>query len=212
MKPNRTQVIVGVVVVIILAIVGYYAFAHQTEPSVPSVATSTAPSATSTVAASSSATVTPAPATGSAPTVSDIQSSALVQSPDFTVAMNTANARVGSTFPQIVVSLPKGSNGKILVMTLRPTNANAGATGGVLLATTVNTTAQKYAVSGLSLTQETDPTDGKRFNVTRGQYVIQSVLWDTSPFTPVGTYLAPELRANDHAVIYISPAFTVAAQ
>ncbi|MFZ1988101.1 MAG: hypothetical protein WAV21_03675 [Minisyncoccia bacterium] len=213
MKPSRNFVLpIALSGVLVVLIGAYFMFQGTGTPSIPNeVATTTQTGATTTDQTPATTTPKPvapaAPSTGGAakPVVSPIK---VTQSDSFKVSVDTKNLSVGSTFPKISMELPPGSNEKVLVMSLKPSPSSPTSRTGILLTTTINTSDTAYSVVGLKLKTATDPATGEKFSITAGTYVLETDLWDKTPFLMGGVY---GNFAGNNGTGVVSVPFTISA-
>ncbi len=186
----------AIAAVVVLLIGGYVVFQGKSGSTLPVAEVPFAPSATTTPVVKAAP---PAQTTRPAASIT------VTQGGDVEIAFDATNLRVGSTISTITMTLPKGSNGKVLVLSLKPIGTST-TKEGILLATEVHPTSSTYSISGLKLSKMSDPSTGTKMSVVAGTYVIQAVLWDKSPFGPTGTYT--NLAGNNGNGTQ-SPAFTI---
>lgn len=133
------------------------------------------------------ATTTTATATTSVPAAEKPKGTAVISQSGLKVNFVGDTFVIGEGIPTITFTVPKDSDGKVLVLTLVPSGTTVGRSG-VLLATEINPTDTTYAISGLHFSTLTDTSKGTTFAVTPGTYVIEAVLWDWSPLGLNNTY------------------------
>jgi len=210
---NEKALLTLIAVVVVLG-GGYVLFQGNWGSNLPINTATTTPAATTTAAAPvktgyavpATPAVPPATAGTGAGTASVAPSASDVA--HFNVKIDTKNAVVGGAIPQILISLPANSGGKIIVITLEPDPASKTVSNGILLAAPANTNNNTYSISGLRYTDATDPATGKKFEITPGTYRIETTLWDHTPFTALGTY---GNFAGNNAISIRSAKFTITA-
>jgi hypothetical protein len=174
MSRNIAYALSGLAFVILIG--AYFLFQHtSTNDFAGSAATTTLPSLPTST--------TTFPAAG---TPAGKGSIVVGQAADIKVAFDATNLSVGGYISPITLTLPKGSDGKVLVLLLK--DASGKLHDGILLATVVHPTANTYTISGLKLSHVTDAVTGTKTNITAGTYSILAALWDRNPISTAGTY------------------------
>jgi hypothetical protein len=108
--------------------------------------------------------------------------------------------------PQIIITLPKNSTGKLIIITLEPTSSTSKTPPGILLMTPANSTNGSYSITGLRFTDLTNETTGEKFKVTPGTYRISTTLWDKNPYPALGGSIA-----GNNGISVRSAPFTISA-
>lgn len=180
MKLSRTSIFALIALAVLILVGAYFLFQNKQSAALPETVPFV-PSATTSVAV-------PAASAGKTGTI------VVSQGGDVKATFDMQNLKVGGSISPITITLPAGSDGKVLVLILHPMGPTS-ARDGILLATQVHPTAPTYQISGLKLTKMTDPSTGSTVNIIPGTYAIQTVLWDRSPFGPAGTYA--NLKGNN---------------
>ncbi len=172
---NNYVLYLAIGAVIILGGAYYLFFGTVTPTPVSEVATTTSTGS----GQATGATTTPvsvAPTSG----VQGTGTAVVTQGGNLKVQLPGTSFKVGASLSPITMTLPEGSEGKYLVLTLKPTATNT-AKGGFLLGTPINSDGTNYPIQGLHLSTVTDVATNSEIAIVPGTYVIEAVLWDRNP-------------------------------
>jgi hypothetical protein len=208
MENTQNRILVPLVIVLAVIIVGGAIFLFQSKPAVPTPSeTASTTEATTTAETSPAMPAKPNPQVSMAPASAGSGTPVVTPaSSDFYLSADVSNMKVGGSVPTITVHLAPNSDGKVVMLGLKPTDSQNAVPQQILLVVPVNTEGTTYPISGLRLSTYIDAKSGNKVEITPGSYQLEAVLWDRNPLTVQGTY--GDVGGNN-ATAVLSSAFTI---